>query len=39
VNIVVENVAKGFTYECCDDDEFVEDEDIVCDSLNGELSD
>uniref|UniRef100_M1DMP3 Chromomethylase n=1 Tax=Solanum tuberosum TaxID=4113 RepID=M1DMP3_SOLTU len=31
---VVDEVAKGSTVECCDDDEFVEDEDIVCDSLN-----
>ncbi|KAG5585661.1 hypothetical protein H5410_046095 [Solanum commersonii] len=36
VNTIVHEVAKGFTIECCDDDEFVEDEDIVCDSLNDE---
>ncbi|XP_055819015.1 DNA (cytosine-5)-methyltransferase CMT3-like isoform X1 [Solanum dulcamara] len=38
---VVEKVDRpeGFPVECCDDDEFVEDEDIVCDSLNDESSD
>ncbi|KAG5585279.1 hypothetical protein H5410_045713, partial [Solanum commersonii] len=39
VNLVVDEVAKGSTVECCNDDEFVEDEDIVCDSLIDELSD
>ncbi|KAG5585281.1 hypothetical protein H5410_045715 [Solanum commersonii] len=38
VNPVVDEVAKSFTVECCDHDEFVEDEDIVCDSLNDKSS-
>ncbi|KAG5585663.1 hypothetical protein H5410_046097, partial [Solanum commersonii] len=29
VNPVVDEVAKDFTFEFCDDDEFVEDKDII----------
>ncbi|KAG5585662.1 hypothetical protein H5410_046096 [Solanum commersonii] len=34
VSAYVDEVAKGFTVECCDDDEFVQDEDIVCDNVS-----
>ncbi|KAG5568387.1 hypothetical protein H5410_064598 [Solanum commersonii] len=36
---VVDEVAEVFPIECCDDDEFVEDENIVCDNLNNESCD